>query len=246
MTELSVITGGAQGIGYAIAERLGREGWEIALVDVDAAHGEAASETLRRLDISCTNYLCDVSQSSEVNECLKKIRSDLGSIGALVNNAGIIRDNWIEKISDEDWDQVIDVNLKGTFNMCRAVVSHMRESGKGTIVNITSRAWLGNPGQANYSASKGGVVSLTRTLALELARFNINCNAVAPGLIDTPLSRSLPEHVRERLVQAQPTKKMGTPQDVAAAVAFLISDDARFITGQVLNVCGGKSVGTGI
>lgn len=246
MTGLSVITGGAQGIGYEIAERLGREGREIALVDENAAQGEAAAETIRGLDISCTHYTCDVSQSAEVNDCLRRIRSEKGPVGVLVNNAGVIRDNWIEKISDEDWDLVLDVNLKGTFFMSRAAVPHMRELGMGKIVNITSRAWLGNPGQANYSASKGGIVSLTRTLALELARFHINCNAVAPGLIDTPMYRGLPEHVRKRLIAAQPTRKAGTSQDVAAAVAFLISDDASFITGQVLNVCGGKSVGMAI
>lgn len=246
MTGLSVVTGGAQGIGYAIAERLGRDGREIALVDVNAEKGEAAAETFRGIDISCTHYACDVSQSADVNTCLDKILYEKGPVCVLVNNAGVIRDNWIEKISDEDWDLVLDVNLKGTFNMSRAVVPHMRSLGTGKIVNITSRSWLGNAGQANYSASKGGIVSLTRTLALELARFNINCNAIAPGLIDTPMYLSLPEHVRKRLIQAQPTRKAGKPQDVAAAVAFLISDDADFITGQVLNVCGGKSVGTGI
>jgi len=246
MNALSVITGGAQGIGFAIAERLGRDGREIVLVDVNAEKGEAAVDALRRQGISCAHYRCDVSNSTEVNACVQQIQSEMGRIEALVNNAGVVRDNWIEKISDEDWNLVVDVNLKGTFNMCRAAVPQMRERGEGRIVNIASRAWLGNPGQANYSASKGGLVSLTRTLALELARFNINCNVVAPGLIDTPLVRGLPEDVRQRLIQAQPTKKMGKPEDVAGAVSFLVSDDAGFITGQIVHVCGGKSVGTGI
>lgn len=246
MTGLSVITGGAQGIGFAIAERLGRDGREVVLIDVNTEQGEAAIDALRGFDISCAHYGCDVSHSEEVNACVQQIMSERGRIEVLVNNAGVVRDNWIENISDEEWSLVVDVNLKGTFYMCRAAVPQMRECGEGKIVNIASRAWLGNPGQANYAASKGGIVSLTRTLALELARFNINCNAVAPGLIDTPLVRGLPEHVRQRLIQAQPTKKMGKPEDVAGAVAFLISDDARFVTGQVLHVCGGKSVGMGI
>ncbi len=246
MTEVAVITGGAQGIGLAIARRIGLDGRTVVLVDVDAERSVEALERLREEGIQGSAYECDVSVSDQVRTTVAQILTDYEKISVLVNNAGVIRDNWIADISDEDWDLVIDVNLKGTFNMCRSVVPHLRERQSGKIVNIASRAWLGNPGQSNYSASKGGIVSLTRTLALELARFHINCNAVAPGLIDTPLVQGLPEKVRNRLIEAQPTKEMGRPEDVAAAVSFLASDEARFVTGQVLNVCGGKSVGLGI
>jgi NAD(P)-dependent dehydrogenase (short-subunit alcohol dehydrogenase family) len=246
MTGLAVVTGGAQGIGYAIAERLGADGREVAIIDVDSERTARAVEALRSRGIACTGHTCDVSQRAEVAGCMERVAGEGRRIEVVVNNAGVIRDGWIERISDEDWDLVLDVNLKGTFNVCRAALPSLREGGGGKIVNIASRAWLGNPGQANYSASKGGVVSLTRTLALELARFDINCNAVAPGLIDTPLVQGLPAQVRERLIEAQPTKRMGKPSDVAAAVAFLASDSATFITGQVLHVCGGKSVGLGI
>ncbi len=166
-----------------------------------------------------------------------------GSIDVLVNNAGIIRDNLISNISEQDWDQVLDVNLKGAFLCCQAVFPILKSQRSGKIVNIVSRAWLGSIGQANYTASKGGLVSLTRSLALEFARFQINVNAVAPGLIDTPMTQGMPTEGRERLIRMQPTGKMGKVEDIAAAVAFLASDDAEFITGQVLHVDGGKSCG---
>ncbi len=243
MKNVSVVTGGARGIGFAIAERQGAAGSAVAIFDVDPAAGAQAVEVLREQGVEAESYTCDVSQREQVQQSLEAVKRDLGLVSILVNNAGIIRDNWLHKISEADWDLVLGVNLKGPFSMCQSVLAQMKERGQGKIVNITSRAWLGNPGQANYSASKGGLVSLTRTLALELAPFDINVNAVAPGLINTPLTQSLSVEVQQKLIEAQPTKKMGTPEDVAAAVAFLASADANFITGQVLYVCGGKSVG---
>ncbi|HVK38588.1 MAG TPA: SDR family NAD(P)-dependent oxidoreductase, partial [Candidatus Kapabacteria bacterium] len=167
-------------------------------------------------------------------------------IDVLVNNAGIIRDGVIWRMSVEDFDAVIRVNLRGTWLMCREAAIGMRARSRGAIVNIASRAWLGNPGQTNYSASKAGVIGLTRSLALELGRSGVRVNAVAPGLIDTPLTQRLPADVHAKLLDAQPTREIGRPEDVADAVAFLASDRSRFMTGQVLYVDGGKSIGAGI
>ncbi len=246
MANVKIVTGGGQGIGFAICERLGLDGGKIAIFDIDRDGGENACSKLSEKGVEARFYRCDVSDSASVVEAVAAVGAELGAVSVLINNAGIIRANWLENISDDDWDVVLDVNLKGTFLMCRAVVPQMRSNGGGKIVNITSRAWLGSPGQVNYSAAKGGIVSLTRSLALELARFQINVNAVAPGLIDTPMVRGLDENVRERLIQEQPTKTMGKAADVAAAARFLSSDDSSFITGQVLHVCGGKSVGIGV
>jgi 3-oxoacyl-[acyl-carrier protein] reductase len=204
------------------------------------------AEIERTVPKSATDALClDVTRAEAVRDALGRVEKDYGRLDVLINNAGIIRDNWVSRLTDEDWNEVIAVNLTGAFNTCRVAAPGMRKRGYGRIVNITSRAWLGNPGQANYAASKAGLVGLTRALALELARFGVTVNAVAPGLIDTPLARSLHPDVRERLTKAQPGGRMGSPDEVAAAVAFLASTEAAFITGQVLHVCGGKSVGTG-
>jgi 3-oxoacyl-[acyl-carrier protein] reductase len=243
MQQVAIVTGAGRGIGLAIAERLATEATQVAIFELDRKLGEEAVSRLKENGKQACFYQCNVAQPDSVASACACLEHDLGAPQVLVNNAGVIRDNRLEKICEEDWNTVIDTNLKSAFLMCKAVVPLMRKAGGGKIVNITSRAWLGSIGQVNYSASKGGLVSLTRSLALELARDFINVNAVAPGLIDTPMVRSLPEHVRERLIQAQPTRKMGRPEDVAAAVAFLTSDEAQFITGQVLNVCGGKSVG---
>jgi NAD(P)-dependent dehydrogenase (short-subunit alcohol dehydrogenase family) len=188
--------------------------------------------------------LCvDVADKVQVQGLMTLVRDEFGRLDVLVNNAGIIRDGWLSKLEEADWDAVLAVNLKGPFLCCQAALPLLRESASGAIVNIASRSWLGNPGQANYAASKGGLVSLTRTLALELARYRLRVNAVAPGLIDTPMVQSMPAEARERLLRMQPTGQMGRPEDIAAAVAFLASDDAAFITGQVLHVDGGKSCG---
>jgi NAD(P)-dependent dehydrogenase (short-subunit alcohol dehydrogenase family) len=174
------------------------------------------------------------------------ILSERKKIDILVNNAGIIKDNLIWKMSEEEFDHVIKVNLKGSWLLCKEVVPVMREQKNGRIINIASRAWLGNPGQSNYSASKGGLISLTRVLALELAPKNITVNAVAPGLIKTPMTESLTEEVYQKLLDKQPSKQAGEPEDVADAVAFLASDEAGFINGQVIHVDGGRSIGSAI
>lgn len=162
---------------------------------------------------------------------------------ALINNAGIIKDNLIWKMPAIDFDSVLNINLKGTWLMCREASRIMMEQRSGRIVNISSRAWLGNSGQSNYSASKAGVVSLTRVMALELGQYGVLVNAIAPGLIDTPLVQGLSEEVRGKLIRAQPTGKMGRPEDVAHVVAFLCNENTQFLTGQTIYVDGGRSIG---
>jgi NAD(P)-dependent dehydrogenase (short-subunit alcohol dehydrogenase family) len=238
-----VITGAGQGIGAAITRHFAAQGASLALVDVNEEHLRQLANSLEGSGCEVLPITADVANKEQVQLLVAQVIEKFGSIDVLVNNAGIIRDNLISNISEQDWDQVLDVNLKGAFLCCQAVFPMLKSQLSGKIVNIVSRAWLGSIGQANYTASKGGLVSLTRSLALEFARFQINVNAVAPGLIDTPMTQGMPTEGRERLIRMQPTGKMGKVEDIAAAVAFLASDDAEFITGQVLHVDGGKSCG---
>ncbi len=241
--KVALITGAGQGIGAAIIQRLGSEGCRLVLVDINAEQLEKQSQQLKQQDIEHIVIALDVTNKSSIEQSIAGVVERFSSIDILVNNAGIIRDGFISNISEQDWDSVLDVNLKAAFLCTQAVFPIMKAKQTGKIVNIVSRAWLGNIGQANYSASKGGLVSLTRTLALEFARYQINVNAVAPGLIDTAMTQSMPDSARERLLRMQPTGKMGSVEDIAAAVRFLASDEAQFITGQVLHVDGGKSCG---
>lgn len=238
--KVALITGAAKGIGAGIARFMAQKGARLALVDMDREGLEAAAAGLPG---EHALFFGSVVDDGFVKDTVARTVERFGRLDILVNNAGIIRDNFLAKISEEDWDAVLSVNLKGPFLLCRAVFPQMKEQRHGKIVNIVSRAWLGNIGQGNYSASKGGLVSLTRTLALEFARYQINVNGVAPGLIDTPMTQGMPDKARERLIRMQPTGKMGKVDDIAAAVTFLASDQAEFITGQILHVDGGKSCG---
>jgi len=231
------------GIGKSIAKLLTDKGFFVALADMDNIKGPQVAKELG--EDKAKFIQCDVSSEHDVKALFQSIISANGQVDVVVNNAGILRDNIIWKMSSEDFDAVIKVNLKGTWLMCKEAAVIMRQQNSGRIVNITSRAWLGNRGQTNYSASKAGVVGLTRSLALELGKYNVFVNAVAPGLIDTPLTQALPENVREKLIAAQPTKSVGKPEDVANMVAFLASEDSQFMTGQTLYVDGGKSIGAG-
>lgn len=238
-----IVTGAAKGIGKAIAQRMINDNYIAILVDIDEKKGKSLANKLGRL----AKFLaCDISNQNEVNRLFKTVVNEFGHVDVVVNNAGIISDNMIWKMPVENFDKVIEVNLKGTWLMCKAAGTLMREQKRGRIINITSRAWLGNIGQSNYSASKAGVVGLTRVLALELGKYGVQVNAIAPGLIDTPLTQKLPKNVQENLIQAQPTKTMGKPEDVANVVAFLSNEKTQFITGQTIYVDGGKSIGAGI
>ncbi|MCC7331325.1 MAG: SDR family oxidoreductase [Flavobacteriales bacterium] len=241
--KVAIVTGAAKGIGKAIAQRFISENYTTILVDVDDISGKQLAE---ELGTDAHYFNCDIRIEKSVEELFNSIIEKFNRIDAVVNNAGIIKDNVIWRMPTEDFETVIDINLKGTWLMCKYAAQQMKTQQSGRIVNIASRAWLGNPGQSNYSASKAGVIGLTRVLALELGKHGVLVNAIAPGLIDTPLTQKLPLDVQEKLIQAQPTRSMGKPEDIANTVAFLCNKNTQFITGQTIYVDGGKSIGAGI
>jgi NAD(P)-dependent dehydrogenase (short-subunit alcohol dehydrogenase family) len=242
--KIAVVTGAVRGIGRAITERLVADGYFVLALDLDSAEPENFRASLPAGSVEFVK--ADIREEKEVIAVFEKLRRNWKRLDVLVNNAGIIRDNLIWKMPSEDFDAVLSVNLKGTWLMCREAARIMKEQCHGRIVNVASRAWLGNRGQSNYAASKAGVVSLTRVLALELGKYNVLVNAVAPGLIDTPLTQKLEPDVLNMLIGAQPTKSMGKAEDVANAVSFLANERTSFITGQTLYVDGGKSIGAGL
>lgn len=241
---IALITGAAKGIGKAITEKLIEENYFVIATDIDADGGKKLMTKFGKEKLQFAK--ADICREKIVQKLFEKIIKEYKRLDVLVNNAGIIRDNVIWKMSAEDFDAVMNVNLKGAWLMCREAARIMKEQKSGRIINISSRAWLGNAGQSNYSASKAGIVALTRVLALELGKYNVSVNAVAPGLIDTPLAQKLPKEVLQKLIEAQPTKTMGRPEDVANMVSFLASEKINFITGQTIYVDGGKSIGAGI
>jgi len=241
---VAIVTGGGQGIGASITKRLAKGGAFVAIVDVNEDNARAIAEQIQSDGGQAAAYKADATNKEQVDATVASVLSDRGHIDILVNNVGIIRDNFLVKMPEEDWDLVLDINLKSHFLFSQAVVRDaMIPANYGRIINISSRAWQGNVGQANYSAAKGGVVSLTRTMARELGRYSITSNCIAPGVINTPMYQGLREDVQESLRKTQPIRDIGSPEDVAYATQFFASDDAWYITGQVLYVCGGKSVG---
>ncbi|MDH3300699.1 MAG: glucose 1-dehydrogenase [Acidimicrobiia bacterium] len=242
---VAIITGSGQGIGAGIARTLGAAGARVVVNDLVADKVEQAEADMRATGVDVVGVTADVSVAEGAEALVAGAVDAFGRVDILVNNVGIARDKYLSKMSEEDWDDVLRVNLKSQFLCCRAVSPLMMEQGHGRIVNVSSRAWLGGSGQANYAASKGAVVSLTRTLALEMARFGVTANCVAPALVDTPLFRGLKEEVQERLAKTVPMGRVGTPEDIGNAVLFLASDESSYITGQTLYVCGGRSLGAG-
>jgi len=236
-----IVTGGARGIGKAIALAFIREGAKLALVDVDKGILEAAKNEIKRNREEIIAIPCDITRSSEVKTMVDRVRNAFGRIDILVNNAGIIRRGTIETVTEEDWDRVIEVNLKGTFNCCKAVVETMKSQKYGKIVNISSIAGkMGDITSApGYGPSKAGIDALTKTLARQLAQYGINVNGVAPHAIETEMSAQWSEERRKEIIASIPLGRLGKPEDVANAVLFLASDEASFITGEILDVNGG-------
>jgi NAD(P)-dependent dehydrogenase (short-subunit alcohol dehydrogenase family) len=240
--QVAIVTGGANGIGLGIATALASRGDRVVMLDRDLEALDRAEASLRATGADVSGIATDVTSSESVNRAIESVAEHFGAIHILVNNAGIVRDKRITRMSDDDWQTVVDVNLKSQFLCCRAALTHMAVAGYGRIVNISSRAWLGGAGQTNYAAAKGGVVSLTRSLALEWASAGITVNAVAPGIVDTPLFRAFDADLQSRLRQSVPVQRIGTADDIAGAVLFFACKEASYVTGQLLYVCGGRSL----
>jgi 3-oxoacyl-[acyl-carrier protein] reductase len=238
---VAMVTGSARGIGKAIALKLAEAGAAVVVNDVDDAV-EGVAEEIRAMGRQSLAVSADVSSSSDVARLVETAKSTFEKIDILVNNAGITRDRLLLRMSDEDWDKVLSINLKGAFLCTRAVLRDMVRRRWGRIVSIASIiGMMGNPGQANYAAAKAGLIGFTRTIAKEVASHGITANAIAPGFIDTEMTRQLKEDWREEVRSRIPLNYFGSPRDVAEAVAFLASEEARYITGQVLNVDGGMA-----
>jgi 3-oxoacyl-[acyl-carrier protein] reductase len=242
-----VVTGAARGIGAATARRFADEGAAVAVLDLDEA---AASRTAAGLGAEhAVGLACDVADAAAVERAVTRVVEELGRVDVLVNNAGVTRDNLLFKMTEEDWDVVLGVHLKGAFLMSREVQKHMTAARYGKILNLSSVSALGNRGQANYAAAKMGVQGFTRTLALELGPFGVNVNAIAPGFIVTDMTDATaarlglsPEELQRLSAEATPVRRVGQPADIAAVAAFLCSDEASFITGQTVYVDGGAKI----
>jgi len=237
---VSIVTGASQGIGETIASELAREGARIVLVDIQKDKLEAVARRIRESGGTAVCHEANVSRLEDATRVVESVLQDLGRVDHLVNNAGITRDNLLLRMKEEEWDAVIGVNLKGCWNFSKAVIKSMVAGRYGRIVNIASVVGLaGNPGQANYAASKAGVMGFSRALAREVASRGITVNCVAPGYIATAMTDKLPEEVKKAFMDSIPVKRFGLPKEVAFAVKFLLSEEAAYITGQVINVNGG-------
>jgi 3-oxoacyl-[acyl-carrier protein] reductase len=236
----ALVTGGSRGIGRAIAVRLAAEGAHVLVAARTEEAGRPVVEEIEAAGGRARACALDVSDDSSVQEGVARLLEECGSIPLLVNNAGITRDNLLMRMKAAEWDLVVGTNLTGIYRTCRALVPSMVRARSGRIVNVTSVvAKLGNPGQTNYCAAKAGIEGFTRSLAREIASRNVTVNCVAPGFIDTDMTRALPDDARKRLLDQVPLGRLGTPEDVAAAVRFLVGADAAYVTGAVLDVNGG-------
>jgi 3-oxoacyl-[acyl-carrier protein] reductase len=238
--KVAIVTGGAQGIGRAIALTLARSGADVVVSDINLEKAQETAREIEALNVRSLAIKSNVADVNEAEQMVKETVDKLGRIDILVNNAGITRDNVLLRMKPEDWDQVMAINLRGTFLCTRTALKFMFRQRSGRIVNIASITGLmGNAGQANYSASKAGIIGFTKATAREYANRGITVNAVAPGFIDTAMTQAIPEKEREMLIKQIPLERLGTADDVASAVYFLVSDLSSYITGQVINVNGG-------
>lgn len=238
--KVAVVTGAAQGIGAAIVKRLQEDG-AAAVVALDI-NQEQMDQVAKELDSTGKRVIpmkCNIADRNEVTDVFRKIYEKLGKVDILVNNAGITRDVMFHKMTPDQWDAVISVNLTSVYNCCQAVVGNMRKQEYGKIVNLSSTSAWGNAGQVNYSASKAGIIGVTKSLAKELGNKNITVNAIAPGLIDTEMTRIMPEHIRSMAIMLCPAARVGNPSEIASVVSFLASDDSSFVNGECIKVCGG-------
>ncbi len=238
--KIAIVTGAARGIGRVVAEELARNGANVAVCDLQKEWLAETVEAIEALGVQAHSIAVDVSNSEDVNRAVDETAEVLGGLDILVNNAGITKDGLLVRMSDEDWDAVLNVNLKGTFLFTRAAAKLMMKSRQGVIVNIASIIGLiGNAGQCNYAASKAGVIALTKSSARELAGRNIRVNAIAPGFIESKMTEVLSDDVKQKMLDQIPMKRFGVPADVAKAVLFLSTEASAYLTGQVLSVNGG-------
>ena len=240
VNKTAVVTGAAKGIGYAVAKRLHAEGAQVVLIDLGKEEVEAAAKKIDDKMERTKGIACDVADLVEVKKTFGEIERVFGKVDILVNNAGVTRDAMFHKMTEEQWDTVLDVNLGGVHNCTKAVIGGMRERNYGRIVNLASISAFGNIGQTNYGAAKAAVIGFTKCLARESARCNITVNAVAPSYINTEMLQAVPPQVMKKFIEAIPLNRLGEPEELAGAVAFLASDDASFVTGECLVVSGGS------
>lgn len=243
MSKTAIITGSGRGIGAAIAKRLAKDGFDIVINELSEQAGEQTAEECRALGVKASVYACDVSNYAQCEEMVKKVKEEFGTIDVLVNNAGITRDGLLLRMSEETYDDVIRINQKSVFNMTKLVGAVMLRQKSGSIVNLASVAGLyGNPGQMNYSASKGAVISMTKTAAKELGSRGIRVNAVAPGFISTPMTDKLTDEQKNAILAQIAMKRYGTADEVANVVAFLCGEQSSYVTGQIVEISGGLSM----
>jgi 3-oxoacyl-[acyl-carrier protein] reductase len=236
-----LVTGASKGIGRAIAVALAQSGAQVAFTYLSSVEkGQALEAELTALGTKAKGYRSDASDYTQAEELITQVLADFGKLDGVVNNAGITRDGLLMRMSEQQWDEVININLKSVFNLTKAAIKPMMKAKAGSIVNITSVVGIrGNAGQANYAASKSGIIGFTKSMAREVGSRNITVNCVAPGFIETDMTDVLPDMVKDELMKRIPMKRLGQPQDIAKTIAFLVSDDANYITGQTLHVNGG-------